>query len=199
MKNGTVYLGLIITSLLTWPLLANELSSDGHFTIETPPELTSQQAEDFYRELLPQMKSALSLSEHNEYAEYTDWRRFNKFPYLSLQHGNRFLNNYGNDIAKDYLALAAGEKMPIGSILAKDSFTVTLDNEIFPGAFFIMEKLSEGLSPGTADWRYLMILPDSSVLGDSTGVNAASMDFCHACHTNVSEQDYVFKIPKDAL
>lgn len=167
-----------------------------HFTIENPAPLTDGQAEQIYRGIAPRMLAGYAQSKFPGTANYQSWKRFNSAPYLSRGHGNRFLNNYGNEISKNYLSLSSGEKMATGSVLAKDSFTVTTDDKIHPGALFLMEKLAENTQPDTDDWRYVMLLPDGSVLGDTLGANPASMTFCHACHQAASDTDFVFLLPQ---
>jgi len=60
-----------------------------------------------------------------------------------------------------------------------------------------MEKLAKGKSPETADWRYLMILPDGSVFADSAGEFPETAAFCHTCHIQAEEFDYLFFLPEE--
>ncbi len=184
--------------LLPYSVYAQDLSHpSAHFEIEEPAELNQQEAEDIYQRLLSGMASGYSESDIPEAAAYLQWQRFNSSPYISQGHGNRFLNNYGNKISKDYLAMEDSFAMPPGSILAKDSFTVTKDGGAFPGALFLMEKMPGGTRPEHGDWRYVMIMPDGSLLGDSLGENPSSMDFCHECHEIVADTDYLYGIPEE--
>ena len=168
-----------------------------HFEIEEPADLNQQEAEDIYQRLLGGMVAGYGQSDFREAAEYTGWQRFNSAPYISQGHGNRFLNNYGNKISEGYLELQEDGLMPPGSILAKDSFTVMKSGEVFPGALFLMEKMQEGTRPEHGDWRYVMIMPDGSLLGDSFGENPKSMDFCHECHEIVEDTDFLYGIPEE--
>jgi len=72
---------------------------------------------------------------------------------------------------------------------------VTQDNGLYAGALFVMVKLAPGTSPDTGDWRYQMIMPDGSFLGDSRGAGADKVAFCHGCHKAVKNNDYLFYIP----
>ena len=168
-----------------------------HFEIQDPADLTQGGALEAYRGLAAQMLEGYSQSGVPSAAEYQSWKRFNSAPYLSHGHGNRFLNNYGNTTAKDYLDLEEGDQMPMGSILAKDSFTVTKTGETFAGALFLMEKLPRGTNPDTADWRYMMIMPDGSLFGDTLGASPDKMDFCHSCHEIAEADDYLYFIPEE--
>ena len=67
---------------------------------------------------------------------------------------------------------------------------------MFPGALFVMEKLAGGASPQNADWRYVMIMPDGSLFGDSMGDGASEMTFCHECHKIEANRDYLYFVPQ---
>lgn len=174
-----------------------ETESKPHVTLETPEVLSKAEAEKVYLELQEAMSLGYSLSEDPTVTSYMSWPRFNSAPYISTGHGNRYLNNYGNEIAKDYLSLKEGEKMPVGSILVKDSFTAAEGGKHFPGAVSIMEKLAKDINPETGDWRYSMYLPDGSLMGDTIGENPHEMDFCHACHEAKADVDFLFQIPQE--
>jgi hypothetical protein len=168
-----------------------------HFKLNRPGELSKDDANIDYNSIIDGMVRSYIASGDGTAARYRGWRRFNDAPYLSDTHGNRYVNNYANAIAVEagYGHMEPGIRMPPGAIFAKDSFTYTKEGKLFPGALFVMEKLAEGTSPKTADWRYAMILPDGSYFGDSAGGSAARMEFCHDCHKQVEEFDYLFFVP----
>jgi hypothetical protein len=170
-----------------------------HFKINRPGELSKDDANIDYNSIIDGMSRSYIASGDRAAALYRGWRRFNDAPYLSDTHGNRYVNNYANAIAAEagYGDLTEGVLMPPGAIIAKDSFTYTKDNKLFPGALFVMEKLDKGASPKTADWRYAMILPDGSIFGDTNTDTADRMDFCHECHERVAAFDYLFFVPEE--
>ena len=168
-----------------------------HFKIERPAHLKSSDANAIYDSIVEQMADGYAQSGNSFAQDYRNWRQDNNAPYLSAGHGNRFLNNYGNNIAKGYLKLRRGQEMPTGSVLAKDSFTVTDTDDIFAGALFLMEKLTTNSNPATGDWRYVMIMPDGSIFGDSAVADDTSMQFCHDCHKRVKTRDFLFLIPQE--
>ncbi|SLN45423.1 cytochrome P460 family protein [Oceanibacterium hippocampi] len=168
-----------------------------HFRLDDPADLDDAAAEAIYRELVDDLAERYGRSEDATARDYRDWRRFNRAPYRSATHGERFVNNYGNGIAEGpYARAERGVAMPAGSVLAKDSFSVTADGTVLPSAFFIMEKMAPGFAPKNGDWRYAMILPDGSVLGDTNGDNGAEMRFCADCHVARKAYDYLFFMPK---
>lgn len=175
--------------------IANTITPNQHFKIEDPAEVSDDQAEQFYQRISNRMKNGYALADYTAAKNYQRWQRFNPAPYLSEGHGNRYLNNYGNKAASNYLSLEKGQQMATGAILAKDSFTIKKDGTVLPGALFLMEKLRPDVKAEYGDWRYVMVLPDGALLGDSEGTNAEAMQFCHGCHTAVQSTDYLFFLP----
>ena len=192
----TLLVSLILLFMLTLGrTAAQSIAPNEHFKIEDPADVTQDEAEQFYRQISSRMKKGYGLADYAAAKNYQQWERFNTAPYLSEGHGNRYLNNYGNKAAGNYLSLKKGEHMNPGAILAKDSFTIKKDGTLLPGALFLMEKLEAGAKADYGDWRYIMVLPDGAVLGDSEGANAEAMQFCHGCHTAVQSTDYLFFLP----
>ncbi len=198
MRHFTLCALAILASAATpAPSLAQDaFKPTEHFKIERPADLKSDDANAIYDSIIKQMAEGYAQSGIRAAKDYLKWRRDNNAPYLSGGHGNRFLNNYGNAVSKSYLKLRRGGKMPVGTVLAKDSFTVTDDKEIFGGALFLMEKLADNAKPQTGDWRYVMIMPDGSIFGDNAVAGDESMQFCHDCHKRVKTRDYLFLIPQ---
>ena len=196
-KAGFIIAAVFMSVFVTGAQAASDdpFKPKEHFKIERPAQLGSTDANAIYDSIIEQMANGYAQSGDASAKKFRNWQRFNNAPYLSAGHGNRFLSNYGNKIASGYLKLRRGETMPVGSILAKDSFTVTDDKEIFGGALFLMEKLAAGGKPEFGDWRYAMIMPDGSIFGDSAVAGDESMQFCHDCHVRVKKRDYLYLIP----
>lgn len=191
--------GVLLTALLalTATATANEVDEDGgHLKIENPAQVSDAELTAIYQKLQARMVKGYSLSQYPTAKGYPKWRLYNSAPYLSATHGNRYVNNFANPKAKGYDTLTKGAKMAVGSVLAKDSFTVTDEGKVFPGALFVMEKLAEGTSPQNADWRYVMVMPDGSLFGDTMGDGADEMVFCHTCHKIKANKDYLYFVPK---
>ena len=167
-----------------------------HLKIERPAHLSVADALAIYAEIADQMAIGYGASDNPAAGQYRKWRLYNKAPYRSATHGNRYVNNYGNRLTKDYVKTDSTVRMPAGAVLAKDSFTVTADGDVFGAPLFLMEKLAAGTKPATNDWRYVMILPDGSLFGDSEGEAADKVGFCHGCHRAVEKSDNLFFVPK---
>ncbi len=116
---------------------------------------------------------------------YRDWTVTSTRPAVAGVHGNRLLQTFANDIAADqYLKFAEdGVVMPAGSVLAKESITVSIKKKkARVGPLFIMTKLEAGASPDTGDWLYAGLQPNGKVM-------KVKQSFCHDCHLGWEAQD----------
>ena len=153
-----------------------------HFSVDRPADLTSADAIVIYEKVRDRMVAGYRLS-HDPTAEtFAEWRRYNSAPYRSATHGQRFVNNYANMIARGYARFEEADPLPVGSILAKDSFAVTQRGDVFTGPLFLMEKMTAGFRPDAHDWRYTMIMPDGSLFGTTNGEGSERVEFCITCH-----------------
>jgi len=177
--------------------LAQDGVGDAHLPILNPAEPTPEEAQRIYDELKERMADGYALSKLDIVEDYQSWQRYNTVPYMSATHGSRFINNYANDKAKNYGRLKEGETFAAGTVFAKDAITITEDGKQFPGALFVMEKMPKGTNEPTADWRYIVVNPDGSFFGDTTGDEPQLVQYCHACHIQVADDDYVFYVPED--
>ena len=172
-----------------------------HFRIQNPADLSPEDAEAIYRELLEGMLAGYGLNERPLATDYATWPRYNTTPYRSATHGQRFVSNYANTTAQAYGLHEEAGVLPVGSILVKDSFTVTDDGIVQPGPLFVMEKMEAGFNYVTGDWRYTMIMPDGSLFGETMGDNSERVDYCIGCHlaTTVEGHDHIFFVPEAFL
>ena len=130
---------------------------------------------------------------------YQSWVNIANAPYQSGTHGNRFVNNYADSHGDyRYKKFEKAGTMPLGSVLAKDSFVVQSNGKVAIGPLFIMEKMASGWNKATGDWRYSMVMPNGAVLGVTNGKNSKSMNFCYECHMAVAEeQDSMMFMPDE--
>ena len=144
------------------------------------------------------MRDAYANGGHWAADRWAGWEQFSTRGYRSETHGGRFVHNAANDIAADqYGRYEDVRRMPVGSTLAKPSFTVAADGQASIGPLFIMEKMTRGWNDETADWRYAMILPDGTTFGLTGGQNSAGMGFCHECHAAAEGSDMMFFLPEE--
>ena len=171
-----------------------------HFRVQHPADVDPTVAMTVYSGILDDMVDGYALSQDAAAEGYRRWRRYNWAPYRSATHGDRFVNNYANRAAEAYgeFGEAGPVELPVGAVLAKDSFAVTTEGEVFPGPLFLMEKMPEGFDPAARDWRYSMILPDGSYFGVTKGDSAERVAFCVTCHEIAGDDaDHLFFVPED--
>jgi hypothetical protein len=112
-------------------------------------------------------------------ADYRSWTPANTLPANPGFHGGRFLLTWINDVgAEEYLKFAEDDavNIPAGTVIAKESFSVTVAGKVKHGPLFIMEKRVAGTSPKTNDWYYMAVAPT----GTPMAVNV--MKACNECH-----------------
>ncbi|MFD2207994.1 cytochrome P460 family protein [Kiloniella antarctica] len=160
--------------------------------IATAEEISDEKAVEHYEEISPKLRAGYAKSEHPVSTEYFNWDRYTVGPHKSSTHGGRFVHNYANDLAKAYGKYEDIGILPVGAIVAKDSFKVTKKG-VKPGPLFLMEKMEAGFSPEDGNWKYTLITPNGKIFGETNGVNSKKVKFCADCHNAVGEdQDYLF-------
>jgi hypothetical protein len=191
-------LGFSGTSAVMAQSKANPLNPDspGHFRVAHPARLMPEEAEDIYDHLIDDMVAAYRLSGLAAATAYRKWPRFNSVPYRSSMHGSRYVNNYANMAGRDYGRFEQAKRFQVGAIVAKDSFSVDDEGDVWPGPLFLMEKMPAGFRSDSGDWRYSMVMPDGSLFGVTGGENSANVEFCIGCHAQQEDQDHLFFLPE---
>jgi hypothetical protein len=170
-----------------------------HPKIAEPATLSGARAEAVYRAIRGQVRANYAASGDPVTLSYQTWKRYNKTPYRSKNHGERFVNHYANAKAADYGKFENLKELPVGSIVIKDSFSVTQTGAVMTGPFFMMEKMGPGFAPADGNWRYLMLRPDGSMVGMTGGPDGPKMKFCADCHKGAGvEHDFMFFMPEEA-
>jgi len=172
------------------------VSPHRHFRVRDDTNLDADTARAIYDAIGPKMADGYALADDETARSYRRWDSYNTSPYRSATHGRRYVNNYANDVARDYGKFEAAGILPQGSVLAKDSFTVSKDSEPMPGPLFVMEKMAPGFSYVSGDWRYSMIMPDGSLFGVTNGDNSERVEFCIGCHLAREKNDHLFFVPQ---
>ena len=118
--------------------------------------------------------------------QFRTWKAASTLPANPGVHSNRFLFTYVNPIGEAaYTQYAEGVKMPVGTVIAKESFSINSKGNAKPGPLFIMEKVAPGTSPKTGDWFYTMV----SAKGKPQAINVFKA--CHECHSGFADSDFV--------
>ena len=160
-------------------------AADCAVNIDDPFDLETAQISEIYACLKDTMAEGYAKEGDEVASSYRTWTVSSTRPAVAGPHGNRLLQTFANDIAAEqYLAFAEeGVKMPAGSVLAKESITISKKKkQAVVGPLFIMTKMEDGAIPETADWLYAGIQPNGKVM-------KIKQSFCHDCHANYAEQD----------
>jgi hypothetical protein len=167
-----------------------------HSRLRNPQTLDPERAAEIYAIARAGMKVGYALSGLEVARDYQTWRRYNSAPYLSATHGNHYLNNYANEIARTYGDFEGAGRLPVGSVIAKDSFSVTESDGILLGALFIMEKMPQGFSYVSGDWKFTLVKPDGTIFGETNGAGSARVEYCITCHLSRERYDHLYFVPK---
>lgn len=153
-------------------------------------------AEHIYRDLVDKLHNAYARAAEPAAVSFQQWQRANNAPYHSYSHGRRLLNNYVNETGRSYLDYEAAGPLPVGTVIATDSFAVEADGKVLPGPLFLMEKMPDGFNYVSGDWRFTLIQPDGTLVGRTMGENAVSVDHCVRCHLAAEKTDHLFFPPE---
>ena len=136
--------------------------------------------------------SGLQTSRH-----YSGWSNYSQRPYVSDTHGSRYVSNYANAVGSAYGRFEDSGPMPVGTVLAKDSFLVTPDGKVSVGPLFLMEKMPAGFRAESGNWQYTLVMPNGTVAGVTNGAGDANVEFCIGCHAAVGDtQDHMMFLPE---
>jgi hypothetical protein len=200
---GIVGLAIVATILVMISSIAWTQSNDPvrleHPKVPNAATLTGVRAESVYQAVRGQLRKSYRQAEDPITEAYQTWRRFNHTPYRSPNHGERFVNHYGNPEAAGYAKFEKLSPLPEGAIIIKDSFTVTRHGDLRSGPFFMMEKMPAGFPSLAGTWRFMMLRGDGSLVGITDGEGADKVRFCGECHRNAGAQhDFLYFMPQNA-
>lgn len=160
-------------------------------------DLTDDEARAAHECAKDAMTAAYARSGDANARDYATWTEYSTAPYTSATHGNRYVNNYANPEGAEYGKFEEGARLPVGSVLVKDSFVVNDKGEVVIGVLSLMEKMNAGFNSEFGDWKYTMILPTGEVVGTTGGAGSENVEFCAGCHVAVDEsQGSLFFVPK---
>ena len=154
-------------------------------TVEDQFDLTEEQIAVLYECLSDKMAEGYAKEGDGIAKNYRNWAPTATRAAVAGAHQNRLLNTYANDVAAEqYLKFEEeGVVMPVGSILAKESITISLKKKAArPGPLFTMIKVGEAAAPEAGGWLYGGIQPNGKVM-------KVKQSFCHDCHVGWEAQD----------
>ncbi|RED11941.1 recombinase [Pontivivens insulae] len=172
------------TAIAAFLLSAGAAAAQDCSIDKDPWDLTGEEVTAVYECLEGALVAGYQNGDNPVAAVYRDWVPTATRPGLAGPHGERFLMTFANEIgAGTYMEYAfEGVVMPVGSILAKESFRFNDDGGLRRGPLFIMEKVAEGTADEYDNWVYSAVQPNGNAMG-------ISQAFCHDCHVAYSDQD----------
>lgn len=150
-----------------------------------PIDFDQAEIDALYACVVDDLAAGYAKEGHEIGSVYRDWVPTATGPYNPGPHGERFLNTFANDVAAgQYTQYAFGEfEMPVGSVLAKESYALKDDGTPRPGPLFIMTKVEAGGEAAEFDnWVYSAVQPNGKNMG-------IQQSFCHNCHQAFADQD----------
>lgn len=179
------------------PISGDPAKPRRHTRLVAPAKLGAVRAQEVYEIARSSMRLGYAKAGRASVSGYQDWRRFNTAPYLSAAHGNHYLSNYVNAVGADtYGKYEKGGPHPAGTIVAKDSFSMTRAGDLLLGSLFLMEKMPPGFNHATADWKYALIRPDGTLVGETNGPGRERVEYCIGCHLAKQHQDHLWFLPR---
>jgi len=147
-------------------------------------DLTTEQVVGLYDCIKEEMRAKYAKSDNAWATDYTSWGAAFTAPGGVGNHGSRFLTTFVNDVGFDeYVKFAEDNAMPVGTVIAKESFNLSKKGKVKVGPLFFMEKVAAG---GEADefgnWVYSAIQPNGKAM-------KVKQSFCHDCHGAFDYQD----------
>lgn len=178
---GTIF---ACNSFLATTVYAQDCKS---VSVEDAFDLDEAAVVALYDCLKDEMAASYAKSDDPTGQNYRTWSVTSTRPAVQGAHDNRLLQTFANPIAaQQYLKFEEeGVEMPSGSVLAKESITVSIGSKAARvGPLFIMEKLEAGGASETDDWLYSGIQPDGKQM-------QFPQSFCHDCHQAWEDQDFL--------
>ncbi len=173
---ATTFMGAMFASSAVWAACTTDVKKD---------DLTAEQATGLYECIKEKLQAGYAASGDARTTEYKSWKPAATAPAAPGTHGKRFLYTFANDVAFEEYTKYSDERgpMPVGSVLAKESFNVNKKGAVKHGPLFFMTKVAAGgEAKDFGDWVYAAYSPKGKPM-------KISQKFCHGCHGAYDDQD----------
>ena len=147
-------------------------------------DLTSEQVNALYDCIRDELRAGYAKSKDARAADYTGWKAAATGPAAPGPHGGRFLMTFVNETGFAEYVKYSDERgaMPVGSVLAKESFNVSKKGKVKKGPLFFMTKVAAGEADDFGNWVYAAYSPKGKTM-------KIKQKFCHDCHGAYDTQD----------
>ena len=172
---GTAFVGALFASSAAFAACTTDVKKD---------DLTQDQVNGLYECIKDKLREGYASKDAPLTKDYQGWKDAATGPAATGTHGKRFLMTFANDTAYDEYVKYSDERgpMPVGSILAKESFNVSKKGKIKKGPVFFMTKVAASDAKEYGNWIYAAVTPKGKVMKVKQG-------FCHGCHGAFEDQD----------
>jgi len=172
----STFLGAMFASSAVWAACTTDVKK---------ADLTTEQVVGLYDCIKEKLQEGYAKSGDARTKDYTGWKVTATAPAAPGTHSKRFLYTFANDVAFDEYVKYEEERgpMPVGSVLAKESFNVNKKGEVKHGPLFFMTKVAAGgEAKDFGDWVYAAYSPKGKPM-------KITQKFCHGCHGGYEDQD----------
>lgn len=182
MNNFLKFVLLLSAAVWLTPSHAADCKASKPFGEMTVPDLQA-----LYECLRPELIKGYQKRDNAIAAAYIDWNAASIAPQAPGMHSGQYLMTYVNPIGFDQYVKyrTEGNEMPVGTIIAKEAFTIKKTGKISKGPLLFMEKVGLEDASETAGWKYSGIKPNGKKL------KVKAKDFCHACHQAWPGNDFL--------
>ena len=190
---------IVAASAVVFGLSGTAHAKDACTTEKKKADITAEDAQALYDCIQASLLEGYSkASDVPGVSDYRNWKLVTTAPLVSATHGKMFVNHWVSPDAADLYTRwedMEGQKFPVGTIFAKESFRVDKKGEVKRGPLFLMEKVAADAAPD--GWVYTRLFPNGKYQR-TNGPKSEKMVFCHDCHAAVIEdQDAAFFPPEE--
>ncbi|MEJ6395086.1 cytochrome P460 family protein [Gymnodinialimonas sp. 2305UL16-5] len=149
------------------------------------PDFTQEQIDALYECISDDLAAGYAQGDNAWATEYRSWGAAATGPAAPGFHSNRFLNTFVNEVGYEaYIQYEEDDEsfeMPVGSVIAKESYSLR-EGAPRPGPLFFMERAATADYPDTDGWIYSAVQPNGNPMN-------ISQSFCHDCHGGYAFSD----------
>ena len=160
--------------------------------------LSAAEAQALYDCIAPSLIAGYSKAEGVPGLDFRDYKLVTNAPLVSATHGKMFVNHWVNEAGAALYTQwegMEGQKFPVGTIFAKESFRISKKGEVKRGPLFLMEKVADSEAPD--GWVYTRLFPNGKYQR-TNGPKSEKMGFCHDCHAaTLEDYDAAFFPPEE--
>jgi hypothetical protein len=182
MKNTSAFLALLLVGMTS---LSNAYAQSCKAP-KAGPELSADEMSELYNCIQPGLVKAYAKKSHEVGSVYGDWKAASLRPASPGVHSGQYLMTYVNDVGYDQYVKYSndGTQLPVGTIIAKENFTIKDSGKISKGPLLIMTKVGDEAAD-TGGWVY------TGVKANGKNLKVDGKGFCHACHQAYPTQDFL--------